>query len=628
MAGFWKRIKDFFASDGSAPVAVHPDSLEGRLHAAMVRRAAAKTSFEAGQVAIDAAVNPQDMTTAFGLVDQIFQAGALDSYGYKRMERDGRHLYNPYSGDLSAAALRNAPPAPTVAAPAASTAPFPAPATVFQPATRPPAVAPPPPTVENSYAANPEILGLSAEAMRQRALKIVPWRTAWIGRVDTIPPQSDERTALIDRGLVLAGYLNEKQLAEIHTVGDAWLRHSDASKLAEAAADESADAAIEALKAEKLRLKEEKKKAAAERRAARAAAVAQRRAEDIIFLGRGVSKGLNDRRSNIELLQQKSLPVLSSPADVAKALDLNVPKLRWLCFHSEAAQKVHYTAFEIPKRSGGTRLIAAPRPTLAKAQAWVLHNILEKLPTEENAHGFVKGRSTLTNAQAHLGRDVVVNIDLKDFFPSIAFPRVRGVFKRLGYSPAVSTVLALLCTEAPRRKVEYDGHVYYVAVGPRALPQGACTSPALSNQVSRRLDKRLRSRCRKAGWTYTRYADDLSFSAAVKRPAAAALQAMVRHVAKEEGMAVNPKKGRVLVKAGRQQVTGIVVNQKTSVPREQVKRLRAILHQAKKTGLAAQNRENHPNFEAWLQGMIAYVSMVDSAKGSKLKAELDAVRAR
>src|SRR6185436_6179942 len=213
-----------------------------------------------------------------------------------------------------------------------------------------------------------------------------------------------------------------------------------------------------------------------------------------------------------------------------------------------------------------------------------------------------------------------------DFFPTITFPRVRGVFRRLGYSQAVATVLALLCTECPRQRVEYDGMPYFVAVGPRALPQGACTSPALSNQVARRIDKRLKGRTTKLGWTYTRYADDLTFSAADGREAAARLQAIVRRVAVEEGFAVNPQKGRVLVKAGRQQVTGIVVNKKLSVPRDQVRRLRAILHQAKKTGLEAQNKEKHPNFRAWMSGMFAYVSMVDAAKGAKLRAELEAVK--
>lgn len=492
--------------------------------------------------------------------------------------------------------------------------------------------APPAPTVsgpadrQDAYAANPEVLGLSAEAMRQRALKVNPHRTAWIGRVDTIPPQSDERTALIDRGLVLRGLLTEAQLAEIHTVGDQWLKHHDASSLASAAAQRSAEAALEAQRETKRRAKEEKRRLAAEREARRRAEVARRREEDIVFLGRGVSKGLADRRSNVETLEAQGLPVLSTPADLARALGLTVPRLRWLCFHAEAAERVHYTPFEVPKRSGGMRLIAAPMKTLAAAQGWVLQAILEKLPTEAPAHGFIAGRSTVTNAAPHVGRGVVVNLDLKDFFPSVGFARVRGVFKRLGYSPAVATCLALLCTEAPRREVTYDGKRYFVAVGERALPQGACTSPALSNQVSRRLDRRLTARATKLGWTYTRYADDLTFSREAKgRDGVGFLLAVVRHVAQEEGFRLNPKKGRVQVAAAQQSVTGIVVNQKLSVPRAEVKRLRAILHQAKKTGLEAQNRERRPDFRAYLQGLVAYVSMVDAEKGRRLRAALEAL---
>ena len=89
---------------------------------------------------------------------------------------------------------------------------------------------------------------------------------------------------------------------------------------------------------------------------------------------------------------------------------------------------------------------------------------------------------------------------------------MRSVFQRAGYSPAVATILALLCTECPRRVVEYDGVTYHVATGPRGLPQGACTSPSLSNQVARRLDRRSRGLADKLGITYTRYADDLTFS--------------------------------------------------------------------------------------------------------------------
>jgi retron-type reverse transcriptase len=462
--------------------------------------------------------------------------------------------------------------------------------------------------------------------MRKRALKINPYQTAWIGRVDTIPPQSDERTALIDRGLILRGLLTSAQIADIHRVGDQWLRHHEAVRMAEIAAKASADAAIAERRAERAALKEEKRRAAAERAAARAADVAKRRAEDIIFLGRGVSARLGDRRAHVEELGRRGLPLLSTPADVAKALGLGVPRLRWLAYHAEAPTRPHYVYFEVPKRAGGTRLLAAPHEDLKRAQRWILDNVLAKLPLTDAAHGFAPERSVVSNAREHVGRDVVVNCDLKDFFPTITFARVRGVFEAIGYSPAVATILALLCTEAPRSRVEMQGRSYYVAVGPRALPQGAPTSPALSNQVGRKLDQRLRGLADKLGWRYTRYADDLTFSAPPgHRERIPWLLARVRHIAQDEGFALNPKKTRVQRAARRQEVTGVVVNAKPSLPREELRRLRAILHRARTTGLAAQNREGHADFEAWLRGKIAYVAMIDRQKGERLLAELEAL---
>jgi hypothetical protein len=103
----------------------------------------------------------------------------------------------------------------------------------------------------------------------------------------------------------------------------------------------------------------------------------------------------------------------------------------------------------------------------------------------------------------HVGRQIVVNLDLCDFFPTITFPRVRGLFQQLGYSPAVATIFALLSTESPRKTVAYAGQQFFAATGPRSLPQGACTSPALSNLIARRLDSRLSGISGKLGWTFT-----------------------------------------------------------------------------------------------------------------------------
>jgi RNA-directed DNA polymerase len=478
---------------------------------------------------------------------------------------------------------------------------------------------------EDRWRAN-EILGLSQTELRRRALRINPYRTAWIGRVDTIPPQTDERTALIDRGLILRGLLTSEQIDEIHRVGDQWLLHHDAIKLAEAAARKTAEAAVEAERARKAASKAEHKRQAAERQAARKAAVAARRASDIIYAGRGVSAQLGDRRAHVEELARLGLPVLASAGDVARALGLTIPQLRWLCFHAEAAITTHYVYFEVAKRSGGTRLLSAPHARLGKAQRWILDSILARLDVTSHAHGFVAGRSTVTNARAHVGKDLVINLDLEQFFPTITFPRVRGLFASLGYSPAAASLLALLVTESPRVKVLHDGQAYWVAAGDRALPQGACTSPAISNLVARKLDRRLAGAAARLGWTYTRYADDLTFSASGAAATQMALMmSRVRAIVRDEGFAINEAKGRVSRSARRQQVTGIVVNDKLGVPREELRRIRAILHRAKTTGLAAQNRDGHPDFEAWLRGKIAYISMIDRERAAKLLASLAAV---
>jgi retron-type reverse transcriptase len=388
----------------------------------------------------------------------------------------------------------------------------------------------------------------------------------------------------------------------------------------------AADAAVLADRAERQRIKAQKKAEAAERKRLRAEAVGHRRQTDIVFLGRGVSNGLADRRSNIEKLTSLSLPLLATPADVASALGVSIPRLRWLAFHSEASAITHYIRFTVPKRSGGTRALFAPHADLAATQSWILDNILAKIPLHAAAHGFVAGRSTVTNAAAHVGRDVVVNADLTDFFPTITFPRVRGLFQMLGYSPAVATILALLCSESPRRAVVYAGKTFHVATAPRALPQGSCTSPALSNLAGRRLDSRLAGIARKLEWTYSRYADDLTFSASGEPSRKVGyLLARVRHIAQDEGFAVNEKKTRVLRQSACQKVTGIVVNERPGVPRDVARRLRAILHHARTEGLAAQNRQKHPHFEMWVRGMIGYVEMINPRQGVGLRSAYESL---
>lgn len=460
------------------------------------------------------------------------------------------------------------------------------------------------------------------------AAKQVRLGGAWFGRRDLIPPAEDLRTKLIDRALVTQGLLTPEQLTEIHQVGAEMDRVRPQVQTLEGQVASAGEAAVQAERQRKAELKKRKKEEAAQRKQQRAEAIAQRRANDILFLGRGVSGRLNDRNSDAARLAELGLPLLSTPAEVAAALGLTIPRLRWLAFHTDVATRVHYVSFTVPKKSGGTRTLHAPHRCLAAAQRWILDNILRRLPVESSAHGFHPGRGILTNAQAHVRRAIVVNLDLQNFFPSITFPRVRSVFHRLGYSPAVATILALLCTECPRRLVEYAGQAYHVAIGPRGLPQGACTSPALSNQVARRLDRRLCGLANKLDLTYTRYADDLTFSGDERlKGRVGYLMARVRHIAEEEGYTVNEDKSRVLRRNTAQLVTGLVVNDRPSVQRRELRRLRAILHRAQKEGLERQNRERRPNFTAWLQGKIAYVRMIRPDLGAKLHAQLQQILA-
>lgn len=384
-----------------------------------------------------------------------------------------------------------------------------------------------------------------------------------------------------------------------------------------------------ALAEERKRRWELSKQVRAERKAQRAEAARQRREvydayreNTLVHIGEQLSAGLQQTQSDANKLTSRQLPILHRGEDLAAAMELPLTKLRWLTYHRRGTSVVHYHRYTIAKKTGGVRCISAPKPSLARAQQWILQNILEPLEPSKSAHGFIKSRSILSNAQPHVQQPVVINLDLRDFFPSLTFRRIKGLFHGLGYSEHVATVLGLLCTEPPRAPAEFRGKVYHVALGERVLPQGACTSPAITNAICRRLDHRLAGLARKHGYTYTRYADDLTFSGADT----SAIHRILRSVAgivTEEGFLLHPNKTRVMRKSSRQEVTGVTVNERPNISREELRLLRAILHNARKYGLASQNRSGHPNFRSHLQGRIAFVSMIDPQRGKQLQAILE-----
>ncbi len=299
-------------------------------------------------------------------------------------------------------------------------------------------------------------------------------------------------------------------------------------------------------------------------------------------------------------------------ADLAQWLDVPEAELReWLGNRPMWVRGYEYTRFTLPKRRGGTRVIEAPHDKLKALQRRILHRLLNPLPMHPSATGFVKGRSVVDNARPHVGRGVVINLDLADFFPTITTERVTAVFRALGWDADSATILSRICTN--------EGH----------LPQGAPTSPAISNLVCRKLDERLSALAARFEGQYTRYADDITLSLpglgrnkrlrphkgksqpGWSRPAKSptrSLLSWIRRIIEEEGFRIQMKKKvRIQRPHQRQTATGLVVNHTVSLPRATRRRIRAMQHRARLGQL-------DPAAQKQLRGYEALLSMVEQQR--------------
>lgn len=392
------------------------------------------------------------------------------------------------------------------------------------------------------------------------------------------------------------------------------------------------EAALKAMRQERMAQAREKREATAQARERRRHEQALRwheaRKTESGYLGAGVSGGLQPAQAPAARVLLAGLPALPTPLALAQAMGVTLAELKFLCFHREVARTTHYRRFTLPKKTGGQRTISAPMPRLKRAQYWVLDNVLAKVPCHEAAHGFMPGRSIVTNAAPHCGQSVVINLDLKDFFPTVTYPRIKGVFQSLGYGEQLASMLALLCSENACDELEVDGERFFVGGKgrDRVLPQGAPTSPMLTNILCRKLDRRLKGLADKLGFSYTRYADDLTFSASGDGAAIVGrLLRQVHHVLKDEGFTPHPDKQRVMRAGARQEVTGIVVNEKPSVSRQERRKLRAALHQAQQHGLQAATWQGQPATRETLMGYARFVQMVDARQGTALLAKASAL---
>jgi RNA-directed DNA polymerase len=346
-----------------------------------------------------------------------------------------------------------------------------------------------------------------------------------------------------------------------------------------------------------------------------------------------------------EQMGRRRWPVaeLETTADLAELLELDAGRLDWLADvrsleRSVASEQLrNYRYAWLPRRGAPPRVIEQPKWMLKSAQRRVLREVLDRVPAHAAAHGFVAGRSARSHAAAHTRAEVVVRLDLEDYFASVTASRVFGIFRTAGYSEGVAHTLTALCTNVVPR-VEWaalprPGEELLAAqwrLGRRLatphLPQGAPTSPALASLATFSLDGRLSGLASAFGARYTRYADDLAFSgdAGLGR-GASRLVALVAEIARDEGFLLNPSKTRVMPRSGRQHLCGVVVNEHPNVTRREYDLLKATLHDAVQNGVDAANRSGHPSFRAHLLGRVAWVEQLNPAKGRRLRERFEAI---
>ena len=319
---------------------------------------------------------------------------------------------------------------------------------------------------------------------------------------------------------------------------------------------------------------------------------------------------------------------LSTGSDVADFLEIPYGQLLYLLYKLD--DKIKYTSFLIPKKTGGYREISKPSKGIEILQKKLKPYLVQYYRVKAPVHGFVEGRSIVTNASMHLKKNFVLNNDLTDFYGTINFGRVRGVFlaKPFSFGEKAATVLAqLVCYK-------------------KVLPQGASTSPVISNLVAANLDKRLIAIAKKYHCQYTRYADDITFSCSKKtfphsllifdgqNPITGTLEVgnVLEEAIKSSGFDINYKKVRLQIKSCRQEVTGVTVNEFLNVKRAYIRNIRAMIHDWKTNGLVEAEKKyglKHPEklaliskskndgeyFRAVLYGKLSYLKMVRSHSG-------------
>ena len=285
-------------------------------------------------------------------------------------------------------------------------------------------------------------------------------------------------------------------------------------------------------------------------------------------------------------LEKKGLPIIFSLPDLSFKIGLPFHVVQEILKNKSN----HYKTFKIQKKTGGHRWITSPDEQLKRIQRWIYENILKNVPEHDCSFGFVNERSIVDNAKKHVNQDTILNIDLYRFFDSIEQKRVAGVFKQLGYQANLAYSMAELLTAEMSKgywKEIEDEKVFsetFIETCPQILPQGSPASPRIANFIAHSLDTKMAMLAKKLDVNYSRYADDLTFSGDYKKlPSIKTIKKIILN----EGFFLNEKKVKYLKRSHRQIVTGVVVNDRISVPREFKEKLRTELYHCIKKGPAA-----------------------------------------
>lgn len=297
-------------------------------------------------------------------------------------------------------------------------------------------------------------------------------------------------------------------------------------------------------------------------------------------------------KTEIIKLNMLGLPVIQSLDGFSVVTHISKYTIYQLSHHSDK----YYKTYEIPKKSGGKRKISQPSKKLKGLQSWILVNILNKIQVSPSCKGFRKGSSTLDNALPHIGANTILNLDLKDFFTTVTSKQVYNVFKTIGYNKLIATVFTNICT--------YE----------ETLPQGSPCSPMLANLTAWTLDLRIQGYVGKRGISYTRYADDLSFSG-LNPSKVVKIIPMIKEIIDDENFIINHEKTRIASSARAKIVTGLVVNEDSvGIGKQKYKDLRAKIHY-----LTLPNEQANEKLLYHVGGWLSYLNSVDKERLKKAK---------